>query len=119
MQKKFKILLQACLFAISSVPASAANLTDEQCALFRGIWVGTATGHYRGEMRMEVAENCSYRISGQFDTPGRLSYSNWRNVVEYRNDLGSRGVVEATGQTLRMWNAYTGNNYEIIWRRGR
>lgn len=116
---KASIAVLAFLLSIFSFTSMAlsANLNEDQCKFFRGIWTGSASGSYGGAMKMEVNQNCSYKISGQFRTPGRLTFNKKRSSYEYVNQLGSRGIVEVNGQTLRMWNAYTGNNYQILWKR--
>lgn len=112
-----RMLSISWLFIHLSFPVNAAKLSEEQCAFFHGVWFGQVSGYYKGEMRMKVKANCSYKISGQFATPGRFSYNDSRKKIEYRNDLGSRGIVEVSGGSIKMWNAYTGNNYEIIWQK--
>jgi len=105
----FKLLLVTTSTYLSLVMGSA--FAKMNCEPIEGTWAGRMSGEYVGPTTLKVKKNC--RLSWKLPD-GRTNYCTYKeknSKTEYSCSLGSKGIVNISGNRITMQNVYTARKH--------
>ncbi|QUJ75564.1 hypothetical protein KDD17_11400 [Sulfitobacter albidus] len=108
--QRYELTLGAIAFAITALASPAAAAVN--CGYFDGTWRGTMQGSINGGTAMTISAcSVAWQLPSEDGRVNECTLRERKGQVEYKCSLGSRGVVQANGNSLTFQNVYTAKQH--------